>query len=195
MTEDNKQEEQMLNKEEPVIDKEEQTPTDVEDTAPINDEETVAEGTPDEENVKEDESKVWYDKWVRLQAEFDNYRRRTSKERMDLIKTAGEGIFKDMIPVIDDLHRGLEVAKQSEDLNSVVEGMELIYSKFASFLNKNNVKEIDALHQDFDTDIHEAVTKIPAPSEELKGKVVDVVQKGYTLGDKVIRYPKVVIGE
>ncbi|MFV0505208.1 MAG: nucleotide exchange factor GrpE [Bacteroidales bacterium] len=156
-------------------------------------------GSDSDENVseedKEDESKVWYDKWVRLQAEFDNYRRRTSKERMDLIKTAGEGIFKDMIPMIDDLHRGLELAKKSDNINSVVEGMELINSKFVSFLDKNNVKEIDALHQDFDTDLHDAVTKIPAPSEDLKGKVVDVIQRGYTLGDKVIRFSKVVIGE
>ncbi|MFV0346575.1 MAG: nucleotide exchange factor GrpE [Bacteroidales bacterium] len=150
---------------------------------------------PGGEDTKEDESKIWYDKWVRLQAEFDNYRRRTSKERMDLIKTAGEGIFKDMIPVIDDLNRGLELAKQSDDINSVIEGMELIHNKFTSFLNKNSVKEIEAMHQDFDTDLHDAVTKIPAPSEELKGKVVDVIQKGYTLGDKVIRFPKVVIGE
>ncbi len=135
------------------------------------------------------------DKHLRLQAEFDNFRRRTIKEKADLIKSGGESVLVNILPVIDDFERALASLKEVSDDDAGKQGTKLIYTKFQEFLKQNNIKEIDAKEKDFDVDLHEAITKIPAPSEELKGKVVDVVQKGYCLNDKVIRFAKVVIGE
>ena len=135
------------------------------------------------------------DKHIRLQAEFDNYRKRTLKERMELLKTASEGVLMSILPVIDDFDRAIQTLDLVKEENHIKDGVKLIYSKFQDFLKQNGVKEIEAKGQDFNTDLHEAITKIPAPSEELKGKNVDVVQKGYYLNDKVIRFSKVVIGE
>lgn len=135
------------------------------------------------------------DKHLRLQAEFDNFRRRTMKEKADLIKSGGESVLVNILPVIDDFERALDSLKEVADDDAGKQGTALIYNKFEEFLKQNNVKEIDALNQDFDVDLHEALTKIPAPDEKLKGKVVDVIQKGYMLNDKVIRFAKVVIGE
>ncbi len=135
------------------------------------------------------------DKHIRLQAEFDNYRKRTLKERMELLKTASEGLLISILPVIDDFDRAMQILEAVENENPAKEGVKLIYNKFQDFLKQNGVKEIEAKEQDFNTDLHEAITKIPAPTEELKGKIVDVVQKGYFLNDKVIRFSKVVIGE
>jgi molecular chaperone GrpE len=135
------------------------------------------------------------DKNLRLMAEFDNYRKRTLKERMDLLKTAGEKVLVDMLPLVDDFERGLKVMETSEDVQAVKDGVELIYTKFISFLLQNGVKAIPTENQAFDTQFHEAITTFPAPSEELKGKIIDCVAKGYTMNDKVIRYSKVVVGE
>jgi molecular chaperone GrpE len=135
------------------------------------------------------------DKHLRLQAEFDNFRRRTIKEKVDLIKSGGESVLVNILPVIDDFERALDSLKDVADDDAGKQGTSLIYTKFEEFLKQNNVKEIDARHNDFDLDLHEALTKIPAPEEKLKGKVVDVIQKGYLLNDKVIRFAKVVIGE
>jgi molecular chaperone GrpE len=135
------------------------------------------------------------DKNLRLMAEFDNYRKRTLKERMDLLKTAGEKVLVDMLPLVDDFERGLKVMETSEDVQAVKDGVELIYSKFTAFLLQNGVKPIETENQTFDTQFHEAITTFPAPSEELKGKIIDCVAKGYTLNDKVIRFAKVVVGE
>lgn len=135
------------------------------------------------------------DKHIRLQAEFDNFRKRTMKEKMELLKSAGENILVNILPVIDDFDRALQTISTTGQDDPVVDGVKLIHSKFQEFLKQNGVKEIDAKEKDFDTDLHEAITKIPAPSEELKGKNVDVIQKGYLLNDKVIRFAKVVIGE
>jgi molecular chaperone GrpE len=135
------------------------------------------------------------DKHIRLQAEFDNYRKRTLKEKMDLIKTGGETVLIKILPVVDDLERALTAFNEMQEDNPLKIGILLIYSKFKDFLKQNGVLEIDAKEKDFNTDLHEAVTKIPAPTEELKGKVVDVIQKGYTMNEKVIRFAKVVIGE
>lgn len=135
------------------------------------------------------------DKHIRLQAEFDNYRKRTLKERMDLLKTASESLLVSILPVIDDFDRAVQTLDMVEEENHVKDGVKLIYAKFQEFLKQNGVKEIEAKEQAFDTDLHEAITKIPAPTEDLKGKIVDVVQKGYYLNDKVIRFSKVVIGE
>ncbi len=135
------------------------------------------------------------DKHIRLQAEFDNFRKRTLKEKMELLKSAGESILVNILPVIDDFDRALQTIGNTEQNDPVVDGVKLIYNKFQEFLKQNGIKEIEAKEKDFDTDLHEAVTKIPAPSEELKGKNVDVIQKGYMLNEKVIRFAKVVVGE
>lgn len=135
------------------------------------------------------------DKHLRLQAEFDNFRRRTLKEKTELIKAGGESVLVNILPVIDDFERALNLLENVPDTDPGKQGTKLIYAKFLEFLKQNNVKEIAALHQNFDVEHHEAVTKIPAPKKDLKGKVVDVIQKGYLLNDKVIRFAKVVIGE
>jgi molecular chaperone GrpE len=135
------------------------------------------------------------DKHLRLQAEFDNFRKRTMKEKADLIKSGGESVLVSILPVIDDFERALSLMKDIPDTDAGKTGTQLIYNKFTEFLKNNSIKEIDAVNQIFDVDLHEAITKIPAPLDELKGKVVDVVQKGYYLNDKVIRFAKVVIGE
>jgi len=135
------------------------------------------------------------DRHIRLQAEFDNYRKRTLKERMELLKTASESLLISILPVIDDFDRAMQTVNLEEKNSHIKEGVQLIYNKFQDFLKQNGVKEIEAKEQDFDTDLHEAITKIPAPTDDLKGKIVDVVQKGYYLNDKVIRFSKVVIGE
>lgn len=147
--------------------------------------------------AKESEIKIHelQDKYIRLSAEFDNYRKRTLKEKIEFTKAAGEQILLSLLPVIDDFERGMKNIDESKDIEAVKQGMHLIYNKFIDFLNQNGIKEIDALEKEFDIDFHEAITKIQAPKEELKGKVVDVVQKGYLLNDKVIRFSKVVVGE
>lgn len=150
-----------------------------------------------QEMIHELETKIadFSDRHLRLQAEFDNFRKRTLKEKAELIKSGGEHVLVNMLPVIDDFDRALEAMKEVPDDDPAKIGFQLIYNKFKEFLKKNHVKEIEAVSQPFDVDLHEAITKIPAPSEELKGKVVDVILKGYLLNDKVIRFAKVVIGE
>lgn len=135
------------------------------------------------------------DKNLRLMAEFDNFRRRSSKERLELIKTAGEDLLIKILPLVDDFERAKKAMETSEDLQAVKEGVDLIYNKFISFLIENGVKSIPTENEKFDTDLHEAITTFPAPSEELKGKIIDCVSKGYTLNEKVIRFSKVVVGE
>lgn len=135
------------------------------------------------------------DKHLRLQAEFDNFRKRTIKEKAELIKSGGEAVLMNILPVIDDFERALNSLKEVPETDAGKQGTQLIYNKFNEFLKQNNVKEIEAVNQEFNVDLHEAITKIPAPAEELKGKVVAVVEKGYVLNDKVIRFAKVVIGE
>jgi len=135
------------------------------------------------------------DKNLRLMAEFDNYRKRTLKERMDLVKTAGEKLLADMLPLVDDFERGLKAMETSQDVQAVKDGVDLIYSKFISFLIQNGVKAIPTENENFNTEFHEAITTFPAPTEELKGKIIDCVSKGYTLNEKVIRFSKVIVGE
>ncbi|MBP5370681.1 MAG: nucleotide exchange factor GrpE [Bacteroidales bacterium] len=159
------------------------------------DEDTENSSEQDELSVVKNELEELKDKHLRLQAEFDNYRRRTLKEKAELISSAGEKVLKDLLPVIDDLDRAMESTATAQDVAAVREGLDLIVNKFQNFLKNNGVSEIEAKEQDFDADKHEAVTKFPAPSEDLKGKVIDVVQKGYTLNGKVMRFAKVVVGE
>jgi molecular chaperone GrpE len=134
------------------------------------------------------------DKNLRMMAEFDNYRRRTNKEKLELMSTAGERIFKEMLPLIDDFERATDAMNKTEDINAIREGICLIQQKFISFLEKEDVHPIETEGADFNTDEHEAVTTFAA-GEEQKGKVIDCTQKGYKLGDKVIRFAKVVVGE
>ena len=170
-----------------------------EDNTVPNDEVTVeAEEKDDEISVEEKleaELNEVKDKYLRLSAEFDNYRKRTLKEKMELSKTAGEQILLSIIPVVDDFERGMSSMAEAKDVNAVKQGVELIYTKFKEFLKQNGIKEIEALHGELDTDLHEAITKIAAPEDKLKGKIVDVIEKGYKLNDKVIRHSKVVVGE
>lgn len=133
--------------------------------------------------------------YLRLNAEFDNYRKRTLKEKAELLKSGSERVLLDIIAVVDDFERALDNISKTEDIDAVKEGIDLIYSKFSNFLTKHGVKEIETIGHAFDTDKHEAVTTIPAQSEEDKDKIIDSIQKGYTLDDKIIRYPKVIVAK
>lgn len=135
------------------------------------------------------------DKYLRLSAEFDNYRKRTLKEKMDLTKMGGETVLIKILPVVDNLERALQSIRETSDNDAVKHGIEIIYANFQDFLKQNGVQEIDCLNQDFNSDIQEALTKIPAPSPALKGKVVDIIEKGYYLHDRVIRFARVVVGD
>lgn len=135
------------------------------------------------------------DKFLRLFAEFENYKRRTSKERMDLFKTANQEVLQAMLPVLDDFDRAMAEITKSED-KALVKGVELIHDKLKSTLVSKGLEEVEVRSGDaFNADFAEAITQIPAPSDKLKGKIVDVIEKGYKLGDKIIRFPKVVIGQ
>ncbi|MGF1558109.1 MAG: nucleotide exchange factor GrpE [Flavobacteriaceae bacterium] len=134
------------------------------------------------------------DKFLRLFAEFENYKRRTSKERMELFKTAGQEVIVSLLPVMDDFERAMKEMAKSDD-NVMFKGVELIHNKFRETLKNKGLEELDVKQGDaFDADMHEAVTQIPAPNKKLKGKIIDVIEKGFKLGDKIIRHPKVVVG-
>src|SRR5512133_450246 len=135
------------------------------------------------------------DKYLRLSAEFDNYRKRTLREKIDMTRTAGESVLISILPVIDDFDRAMVSIDKTDNCLAVKEGISLIYSKISEFLRQNGVKEMEVLNTAFDSDMHEAVTNVPVDDESKKGKVVDVLRKGYILNEKVIRFPKVVVGE
>jgi molecular chaperone GrpE len=169
-------------------------------TEAVNSQPDLAEqinGSKDQkEKVSSDEKLAeMVDKYIRLSAEFDNYRKRTLREKIELTKSAGEGILKNLLPVMDDLERALKQMEFTKDVDATRSGIELIYNKFLLFLKQNGIIEIEAVNKDFNVDLHEAITKIPAPNESKKGKVIEVVEKGYFLNDKVMRYSKVVVGE
>lgn len=148
----------------------------------------------EEELIKEDLQKE-KDKFLRLFAEFENYKRRTSKERLELFKTANQEVMTAMLPIMDDFDRALNELKKSGDEN-LLKGIELIHNKLKETLKAKGLERIDVEHgENFDSEIHEAITQIPAASEDLKGKIVDVVEPGYKLGERIIRYPKVVTGK
>lgn len=158
----------------------------------------VQNETEPQEAISElDELKAKYeqlnDTYLRSRAEFENYRKRTLAEKAELIKNGGEKVLTNILDVIDDFERGLDAMEKAEDITAVKEGMTLVYNKLQSFLKQNGVAAIDTKDQVFDTDLHEAITMIPAPDESMKGKVVDCIQKGYFLNDKVIRFSKVVV--
>ena len=152
------------------------------------------EGKGDEKTLQEKYDEL-NDSYLRLHAEYDNYRKRTLKEKMEIIKTGGEKVLTEMIPLIDDFERALETVQNAEDKKAIVEGLELIYSKFINFINRHGVKEMEAIGEPFDADKFEAITTIPVEDKSQKDMVVDCVQKGYILHEKVIRFPKVIVGK
>lgn len=183
---------------------------DIEDeNVEVNDVETAAEGLPEDENVeaseleqlknllaqKEAEVEKEKKEYLFLMAEFDNFRKRTLRERTDLVKTAAEKALKGILPIVDDFERGLDAIKDSTDAHVVKEGMELIYNKFVKYLADNGVKAMDSTGSDFDTELHEAVAMVPAENDGEKGKVKDTVLKGYMINDKVLRHAKVVVAQ
>ena len=165
--------------------------TSQENEAPLTEEEKLAQEL-EKANEQIEEQK---DKYLRLSAEFDNYRKRTMKEKAELILNGGEKSISSILPIVDDFERALKNMETSTDVAAVKEGVELIYNKFMSVLGQNGVKVIETKEQPLDTDYHEAIAVIPAPNEALKGKILDCVQTGYILNDKVIRHAKVVVGE
>ncbi len=148
-------------------------------------------------DVKSVEEKLseMQDKYIRLSAEFDNYRKRTLREKMELSKYAAEDLFLKIIPLMDDFDRALSHMGTATDSAAMRDGIELIYNKFSDFLKQNGIKEIESLNSGFNVDLHEAIAKVPVEEEDKKGKVVDVIQKGYFIQDKVLRHSKVVVGE
>lgn len=159
--------------------------------------EEVPETDKVEKELKETVAKLaeMQDKYIRLSAEFDNYRKRTLREKIDLSKYAGENLLLKIIPLMDDFERALLHMEEATDCAAMRSGIDLIYNKFNEFLKQNGVKEIEALNNSFNVDIHEAVAKMPVNEDDKKGKIIDVVLKGYYLEDKVLRFPKVVVGE
>jgi len=181
-----------LNVEETKDAAEEQPQNDqAEEAAPLTHEEQLEKELEDAQAVIEEQK----DKYLRLSAEFDNYRKRTMKEKAELILNGGEKSISSILPVIDDFERAIKTMETAKDVKAVKEGVELIYNKFMAVMAQNGVKVIETKDQPLDTDYHEAIAVIPAPSEEQKGKILDCVQTGYTLNDKVIRHAKVVVGE
>lgn len=197
--EDQKDQEQEVHEVEEVQEVED-TELDIEDIPETDD--SLADITADEaqglmQKVDDLTAQVAKEKndYLLLRAEFETYRRRTIKEREELIKNAGEKILKGILPIVDDFERGLKATENVEGSLAVREGMELIYNKLVKYLESNGVKAIDSDGQPFDPDLHEAIATIPAPSDDLKGKVVDTTTRGYMINDKVLRHAQVAVGE
>jgi len=146
-------------------------------------------------NVAEEKLAEMQDKYIRLSAEFDNYRKRTLREKMEMSKYAGENLLLGILPIMDDFERALKHMDTTTDCTALMDGINIIYGKFGDFLKMNGVREIDSLNSDFNVDLHDAVAKVPVEDTDKKGKVVDVLLKGYYLQDKVLRHAKVVVGE
>ena len=154
------------------------------------------EATPElsvEEKLRQ-ENAALNDKYLRLFAEFDNYKRRTQKERIELLQTAGKDVIVSLLTILDDFDRANKAAETAVEVAPIKEGVQLVHNKLISLLSQKGLKVMESINTPFDTDLHEAITKIPAPSDELKGKVIDELEKGYTLNEKVIRFAKVVVG-
>ncbi len=147
----------------------------------------------DEDKLKA-EANEWQNKYLRLYAEFDNFKRRTSKERLELLQIAGKDVISDLLTVLDDFERAQKSIETATDVVAVKEGVTLVQHKLKSILNQKGLKEMESIGKEFDADLHEGITSIPAPSADLKGKVIDELEKGYLLNDKVIRFAKVIIG-
>lgn len=189
------QEEAFINKDEQEQELLVQEQAEAEKEAPGTADNEVKQEDPDPLQLTQQELDEWKDKYLRLSAEFDNFRKRTLKEKIEMSKVAGKDIMSDFLPVMDDFERAMAAMQKTDDIESVKEGLTLIFSKCLTFLKSNKVQEIEAVNKPFDTELHDAVTKIPAPDEKQKGLVIDVIQKGYMIDDKVLRYAKVVIGD
>ena len=176
--------------EEPVMTEQDVQAKDNESSAEA--EETVAAEQTADKDAEIAEAK---DKYLRLYSEFDNFRKRTARERLDLINSAGREIMEDLLPVLDDFERAIETSKDAKDVASVIEGVKLVQTKMINILQAKGLKAFESKEEAFDADFHEAITRIPAPDPKLSGKVVDVIETGYMLNDKVLRYAKVVVGE
>ena len=161
--------------------------------APEQEESLPASAATEEEKLSEKLSEA-NDKFLRLYSEFDNFRKRTAREKIELSKTAGEEIFKSLLPLLDDFERGIKAAEQAKEVEAVKEGMQLIFQKMKNNLQQKGLAEMESKGLAFDPDLHEAITNIPTEDSEMKGKVVDELEKGYTLNGKVIRFAKVVVG-
>ena len=184
--------EEELNVEETLNNAEEQPQDEqAENAAPMTHEEELEKELETAQETIEQQK----DKYLRLSAEFDNYRKRTMKEKAELILNGGEKSLSSILPVVDDFERAIKTMETATDVQAVKEGVELIYNKFMATLAQNGVKVIETKDQPLNTDYHEAIAVIPAPSEAQKGKILDCVQTGYTLNDKVLRHAKVVVGE
>lgn len=159
-------------------------------------EQAPAEPTP-EERIAELEAALEKEKkeYLFLMADFDNFRKRTRQEKMDLLKNGAEGAMRELLPVVDDFERALESIAHSDDVESLKEGVTLIYNKFVKYLEQQHVTAIESTGKDFDADLHEAVTMFPTPDESMRGKVIDTPTKGYMINDKVLRHAKVVVGQ
>ena len=163
-----------------------------------NQEETTIDASQEEaktEVTPEDKYNELNDRFLRLYAEFENFRRRSNKERLDLISTANAGLLKDLLPIMDDFERAIANNATAEDIDGVKEGFNLIFNKFKNTIESKGVKQMEAKGQVFDSEFHEAIANVPVTDEKQKGKVIDDVEKGYLLGEKVIRYAKVVVGQ
>ena len=205
MNSEEKKVEEMKNVEEETVEKNVEQPAAEEEQSVEGEAQNEAE-EPEKELTAEEklqaeveklqaEQEEMKDKYLRLSAEFDNYRKRTMKEKAELILNGGEKAFKAILPVIDDMERALATMQKATDVEAVKEGVDLIYNKFIQILGQNGVHAIDTKEKELDTDFHDAIAIIDAPSEELKGKILDCVETGYTLNDKVIRHAKVVVGK
>jgi len=204
---------EMLNKKKKTKMEVNQNPENTEQNEMLNENEigknedstNVEEGTEESssENTEgqiSDEAKLiaeateWQNKYLRLYAEFDNFKRRTSKERLELLQIAGKDVITDLLTVLDDFERAQKSIETTTDVNAVKEGVTLVQHKLKGILNQKGLKEMESIGKDFDADLHEGITNIPAPTANLKGKVIDELEKGYLLNDKVIRFAKVIIG-
>ncbi len=199
---------ELLNKKKKTKMEENQTTENTEQKDILNENESVTNElpeidenstAPDEEQISDEEkfkaeASEWQNKYLRLYAEFDNFKRRTSKERLELLQIAGKDVIVDLLPVLDDFERAQKSIEKATDIEAVKEGVKLVHHKLKNVLTNKGLKEMTAIGAEFDADVHEGITNIPAPSADLKGKVVDELEKGYYLNDKVIRFAKVIIG-
>lgn len=174
----------------PEADEENETAEDIEN-AEMSEIDSLAHQLAEEKLKVEKEKK----EYLFLMAEFDNFRKRTVKEKSEIIRNAAENVLKNLLPIVDDFERGLDAVKNTDDAASVKEGMELIYNKLIKYLAQNGVKPIESTGADFDAELHEAIAMVPAPADDQKGKVIDTPEKGYTINDKVLRHAKVVVAQ
>lgn len=185
-----------IQQEEPAQEQQQEPKNEVEVNEEEKENQSPAEPSP-EELIEQLQAQLEREKkeYLFLMADFDNYRKRTLQEKQDLIKNGGEKVLEGILPVVDDIERAIDAIAQGGDFDSLKEGVDLIHNKLLGYLKSNHVEPIESTGELFDTDLHEAVTTFPAPSEEQKGKVIDTVLKGYKLNDKVLRHAKVVVGQ